>query len=112
MSAIEFPSPFSTQPGDDPSPPDAAGIAEGVPVLNFPLQHIGDRLNPPVRVQRKPGLIIHRVAGGKVVEQQEGIKIVQGRRADASLEPDPCAFNDRFGLNELFEVLRMWPNLL
>jgi hypothetical protein len=57
----------SRHPLDLPRP-DAAGIPQGIPVLNLPLQHIGDRFNPAMRMQRKAGFIVFSMAGGKVVE--------------------------------------------
>src|SRR5438132_2180544 len=68
--------------------PDAPGVAEGILVMHLSLQHVGHRFDPAMGMQGKPGLIITRIAGRKVVQQQEWIEIVQPSRRDTSFEPD------------------------
>ena len=46
-----------------------------------------------MRMQGKPGLIIIRVFGSEMIQQQKWIKIVEGVRSNASLEPHSRSLN-------------------
>src|SRR5712692_3094728 len=56
-----------------------------------------------MRVQRKPGLIIVRVFGSEMVQQQKWIKIVESARSDTSLEPHPRSLDYWLRLDDAFD---------
>ena len=86
--------------------PDAPGVAEGILVMHLAPQYVGHRFDPAMGMQGESGLIITRVAGRKVIQQQERIKVVQPSCRDTSVEPDSRAFDDRFRLDDRFDLSR------
>jgi hypothetical protein len=53
---------------DDPA------VAEGVFVFGLAFEHVGDGLDPSVRMPRKSRYVIGRIGSAKIVEQQKGIE--------------------------------------
>src|SRR5262245_30047463 len=68
-------------------------------MIDAASKHVGNRLDSAMGMQREAGPIIGGIGTGKMVQQQKRIEIVQTPSADASLEPDPGAFDERFRLN-------------
>jgi hypothetical protein len=58
----------------DASGIDRAGMTHAVAMLDSSLKHIGNGLDPPVRVPGKTGKVILRPVGPEVVEHQERVK--------------------------------------
>src|SRR5206468_10450050 len=85
---------------------DAAGVSQGILVLDLSSQHIGHRFDPSMGMQGKPGLIVTRMGGLKVIQQQKWIKIVQLWCSNTSFESDSRAFGDRLRLDDLFDFSR------
>ena len=73
-------------------------------MLNPALMHIGDRLNPPVRVPGKPLEVMLRIVGMEIVEQQE--RIEQGHLVvtECALQVNPRPFQGRLALPDLSDV--------
>ena len=63
-------------------------------------QHVGHRLDAAMRVHGEARQVVARVVRPEMVEQQEGIEIVQRRARDAAFEPDARAFDDRLRLDD------------
>ena len=54
-----------------------SGASNVISVLHGPGQHVGHRLKPAVGMVGKPGDIVGTVVGLELVEEQEGIEVVQ-----------------------------------
>jgi hypothetical protein len=63
--------------------------------------HIGYRFNSPVGMHWKSLHVIRRILGPKMIEQKEGIDMIQFAGRDTSNESHPGTFHDRPGLNNL-----------
>ena len=85
---------------------DAAGVSQRILVLDLSSQHISYRFDPSMGMQGKPGLIVTRIAGLKVIQQQKWIQIVQLLCSNTSFESDSRTFGDRLRLNDLFDFSR------
>src|SRR5437870_11366471 len=59
-------------------------------------------------MQWKPSLVIGRVGGSEMIEQQEWIEIVQRRGANASPEPHTGPFDHRLRLDYSFYCSLLW----
>ena len=55
---------------------EAAAVAETIAMLDTPRQYIGDRLDAPMRVPWKAGLIVLGGLAPKVIEEEKGIEII------------------------------------
>src|SRR5436309_15644782 len=97
--------PSGRHPLDVPCP-DAAGVSQRSPVPDLSGQHIRHRFDPSMGMQGKPGLIITRMGGLKVIQQQKWVKIVQLWCSNTSFESDSRAFGDRLRLDDLFDFSR------
>jgi hypothetical protein len=60
---------------------DGAAVPHAVAMLHGPGQHVGDRLDPAVRMPGKARQVILRNVVAEIVEQQERIEV--GRVAEA-----------------------------
>ena len=69
-----------------------------MPDLALPDQR--HRLHAAVRVVRKSRLVVRRIDGLEVVEQQERIEMVEPTRPDAPTQMDTGAFDDGLGLDD------------
>ncbi len=49
-------------------------MAEVILVAHVAVDHVGDGLEPAVRVRREAGDVVLRVVGAELVEQQKGIE--------------------------------------
>src|SRR5258705_12168666 len=67
-------------------------------------QHVGDCFDPSRRVQAEAGLVIGGIVGSEVIQQQKRIEVVQAPCANTSLEPYSRSFNDRLGLDNLYDL--------
>ena len=68
--------------------PDAAAVAERILVLDLPFPDDRDRLDPAVWVVGEARLVVGRVGRLEMVEEQEGIEVVEAAGADAPPEMD------------------------
>jgi hypothetical protein len=71
-------------------------------------QHVGDRLDPSMRMKRETAFIILPIAGAEMIEQQEWIEIIEGPSANASLQSHPSALYDRLRLDDAFDFSLSW----
>src|SRR5438874_7078797 len=78
-----------------------AAVAEAVAVLDGSGEHVGDRLDPAVRMPRKALEEIGWTIVAEVIEQQEWIELGRVAEAEATMELDARAFHGRGGLNDL-----------
>ena len=74
-------------------------IPQAVAVLNGAGEHVGDRLNPAVRMPREPRSIVFRGVAAEVVKEQEWVKFGGVAEAEAPAQPDARALDVglRFG---------------
>jgi hypothetical protein len=70
-----------------------AAIPQAVAVIDLAAQHVGDRLDAPVRMPREPGELFVRVVVAEVVEQQEGIEIRRVAEPEGAAQMDSGAFD-------------------
>jgi hypothetical protein len=68
--------------------PEAAPVAKTVAMFDVSREHVGDRLNPPVRVPRKTGAIVFGVLVAEVVEQQKRIELRRITESERAPELD------------------------
>src|SRR5205807_7339387 len=80
--------------------PQRAGVALIVAVAHAAGEHIGHRLEPPVRVLGKAGEVVGRIVRAELVEQQERIELRQIRAADDAVQLDAGAVARRHAANE------------
>src|SRR5439155_17172539 len=81
--------------------PDAAAVAERILVLDLPFPDDRDRLDPAVWVVGEARLVGGRVGRLEMVEEQEGIEVVEAAGADAPPEMDAGPFDDRLRGHDL-----------
>src|SRR5690606_20886131 len=74
-----------------------AAVAEAVAMLNGAGQHIGDRLDPPVRVPGKAAQVVLGPVVAEIVEEQEGIKLLRVGEAEGAVQLDAGALHRRKG---------------
>ena len=77
-------------------------VAETVPVLDRTCEHVGDRLDPAVRMPRESCSVIFRILIAEVVEQQERIEILGYAEAEGALQFHTGALDCGLRLNYLF----------
>ena len=63
-------------------------------------QHVGHRLDAPVRMPGETGKVILRILRLEVVEEEKRIDVLEGGRGDAPPEPDTGTLNDRLRLDD------------
>ena len=78
-------------------------VSKAVAVLDRAGEHVGDRLNPPVRMPRKSGEVIFRVVIAKIVQQQKRVEILRFTEAESALQPHASALDRGLRLNNLFD---------
>jgi hypothetical protein len=78
-------------------------VAEAIAVLHGSREHVGDRLDPPMRVPGEAREVILRVLVAKVVEQQERIEVGRGAEAERALQPDAGTFDRGLGLPDALD---------
>jgi hypothetical protein len=59
-----------------------------------------------VRVIREPGLVVRRIDRLEVVEEQEGVEVVELPSADAPSQMNASAFDDRLRRDDLSDWTR------
>src|SRR6185436_9770785 len=79
---------------------EAAAIAEAVAMLDRAGEDVGDRLDPAMRMPRKPGHVVARAVVAEIVEQQEWIELGGIAEAERALQLDAGAFNGRGGVQQ------------
>ena len=77
-------------------------VAQAVAVLDRTGQHIGDRLDPAMRMPGKSRQIIFRILVAEIIQQQERIEILGLAEAEGALQLYARAFDRRLRLNDLF----------
>ena len=61
----------------------------------------GDRLDPALRMVRKPRLVVRRARRLEMVEEEEGIEVVEPAGPEASAEMDAGALDHRLRRHDL-----------
>ncbi len=79
-----------------PRPQDAP-VAQTVAMLDRAGQHIGDRLDPPVRVPGEPGQVIARPVAAEIVEQQERVSLGRVLAPEGAVQVNAGAFQRGLG---------------
>src|SRR5437773_3439457 len=74
---------------------DRPTVSQRVSVPHFAAPNHRDRLDSAMRVIREAGLVVARLGRLEVVEEQEGIEVVEPSSPDASSEMDPRPFHHR-----------------
>ena len=64
-------------------------------MLDLALEHIGNRLDAPVRMPGESGDIIVRVLGVKVIQEQKRVEKRDFRVAESAFKPDAGSFDGR-----------------
>ena len=75
-------------------------VPHAVAVLHRSREHIGNRLDPAVRMPRKPRQIILRHVVAKIIQQQERVKIRSVAEAKGALQMHARAFRRWLGLDQ------------
>ena len=77
-------------------------VAQAVPVLHRTCQHVGNRLNPAMRMPRESRQVIVGIVIAEIVQQEERIEILGLTQSKRTLQLHPGAFQRRLRLNDLF----------
>src|SRR3954454_25357990 len=77
-----------------------AVIAQTVTMLDCPCKHIGNGLDPAMRMPGKSGQVVFRNVVPKIVEQKERIEIRSVAEAESTAQMHPGAFASWFGTNQ------------
>ena len=77
--------------------PEHAAVAERIRMLDRPVEHVGDRLDPPVRMPRKAGGIGRGVVVAEVVEQEERVALAGVAEAEDAVQLDAGALDGGLG---------------
>jgi hypothetical protein len=94
---------------DDPAPrrhplniagTDGAAVAHAVGVIDGAREHIRDRLDPPVRMPRKPREIILGHIVAEIIQQQERIKVRCVPEPERAPQVHARPLESRLGLDE------------
>src|SRR5579859_7366428 len=78
-----------------------ARIAQTVAVFDGTGQHIGDGLDPAVRMPGESRAIVFGVIVAEVVQQEKWIEILGLAEPESALQFDACPFDGRLRLNDL-----------
>ena len=81
----------------------AAAIAEAVPMVHRPGEHVRDGFDAAVRVPREPGQVVARHVVAEVVEQQEGIVLVGVAKAERAAQAHAGAFDGGLGFDDALD---------
>jgi hypothetical protein len=76
-------------------------VSQGIFVLDLALADDRDRLDPSVRVVGEARLVVGRIGRLEMVEEQEGIEVVEAAGADAPPEMDAGPFDNRLRGHDL-----------
>jgi hypothetical protein len=74
-----------------------AGVAEAVGMLHRALQHVGDRLDPPVRVPRESPAVSRRIVVAEIVEQEKRIEFAWILKAEGAVQVHARPFHGGTG---------------
>ena len=66
--------------------PQVSAVALVVAVLHGPRQHVGHGLEPAVGMVGEAGRVVRSLLALELVEEQEGIEVVEGGRAQAAAQ--------------------------
>ncbi len=72
-----------------------------VPMPHAAVEHVGDRLEAPMRMRREASDVVARMVGTELIEQQEGIQVQQCRLADDARELHARPIGGRYAANLL-----------
>ena len=90
--------PLDIAGGDNPLVPHA------VAVLHVAGEHVGDGLDPPVRVPGEPLEIVLRSVIAKIVQQQKRVEYRHLAEAEDPLQVHPGPFHRGLGFQDLADV--------
>src|ERR1051325_63960 len=80
-----------------------AAIAQAVAVLDLAGQHIGDRLDPPMRMPGESGAVIVGVLVAKIVEEQKRVELGRIAEPERALQLDARPFEVRLRMKHAFD---------
>ena len=66
-------------------------------------EHVGDRLDPAVRMPRESSQVVFRVVIAKIVQQQKRIEILCLAEAEGALQLHASALDGGLRLNDPFD---------
>ena len=78
-------------------------IAETVLVVDGAGEHIGNGLDPPVRMPGKAGLIVGGSVVAEIIQQQERIELCCLAEAEGAAQLHPGSFHGRLGLDDALD---------
>jgi hypothetical protein len=87
----------------DVSGSEGALVPQAVGVVDRPRQHVGDRLDPAVRVPGEAGQIVLRTLVAEVVEEQKRVVLPGVTETERTLESNAGSFKCRLRLDESFD---------
>src|SRR5262249_9140526 len=82
---------------------DRPAVPHAVPMLYRPGENIGDRLDPAMRMPRKPRQVILRNVVAEVIEQQKRIEIRRVTKTKGAAKMHAGPFDGRLGADETFD---------
>ena len=96
---------------------DAAGVAEGVLMIDLAADHVGNGLDSPVGMHGKAFDVILRIVRPKMIEKQKRVEVIQARGRDAALKPDTGTLHNCLRLDDVYNFsglivhnLYLWSN--
>src|SRR5262249_343500 len=78
-------------------------VAEAVTMLHVACQHAGDRLHPPMRVPGEAALVLGRLVGTEIVEEEEGVELRDLLEAEGPPEMHARTLDGRLALPDLLD---------
>ena len=85
---------------------EVAPIAEAVLVTHVPVEHVGDGLEPAMRMRGETRQVVVRVVGEELVEHQERIESLVLATAEAAAQLDAGAVGGGHGLDHGLQLAR------
>jgi hypothetical protein len=79
-------------------------IAHAVAMLYRSGEHIGDSLDAPVRMPRKPSQIVLGNIIPKIIEQQERVELIRGSETERSSEVHASPFQGWLGFYDTLNL--------
>src|SRR5579864_667733 len=77
-------------------------VAEAIAVFNRTGKHIGDGLDPAMRMPGKSRQVVCGIVVAEIVQQQKWIELLGLAEAEGALQLYARALDCRLGLNDLF----------
>src|SRR5262245_38200611 len=79
-----------------------ATVPQAVAMIDRPCQHVGDSLDPAMRMPREAHAVIIRPLVAEVIQQQERVELVGRAEAKCAAQLDASAFDGRRRLADTF----------